>query len=231
MAAERGNRDAATTTLLDQLVVSCPRILSVTGAVIAVTGGGQHRGAVAASDPLAADADDLQFSLGEGPCIDAGDAAEPVLAPDLVASTGRWPAYAPAALALGIAAVFALPLRVGTVRLGVLSLYRDRPGPLDPKQLGEADSLSRLATNLLTELQAERPPGVLPDRLEEVLSHRATVHQATGMVAAQLDTSVGMALGRLRAHAWAHGLTIDAVAEAVVNGRLRFGGDATEWRT
>jgi hypothetical protein len=65
--------------------------------------------------------------------------AEPALADPV---TRRWLAFTPPALRAGARAVFGFPLRVGTVRLGALNLYRDRPGPLSGDQ--HADALIRL---------------------------------------------------------------------------------------
>ncbi|SRR6266545_2554547 len=214
--------DAGGPPVLERLMGACVEVLSVTGAGVAVIGDGQHRGAVAVSDPICGDVDDLQFSLGEGPCIDANHSDGPVLEPDLALAFGQWPAFAPAALALGVRAVFSFPLRVGAVDLGVLSLYRDIAGDLEPEDLRDAIALSRVATHLLLEVEAAIPPGALPARLAEVIDHRSVVHQATGMIAAQLDTDVATALIRLRAYAWTNDLSIDSVATEVVGRRLRF---------
>lgn len=210
------------TTLLDRLLELCVELLSVTGAAIAITGDGQHRGAVAVSDTRTMRVDTLQFELGEGPCVDAASLAAPILEPDLDAAIGQWPAFAPAAIALGINAAFVFPLRVGAVHLGVLSLYREQAGDLDAGLVLDATALARIATHLLLELQGEAPPGSLPERLDDVMADRASVHQATGMVAAQLGSHISVALARLRSHAWANGTTIESVAADVIARRLRF---------
>lgn len=207
--------------VLERLLGVCVELLTVTGAGVAVIGDGQHRGAIAVSDPAVAVLDDLQFSLGEGPCIEADRSARPVLEPDLAAAAGEWPAFAPAARADGAAAVFAFPLRVGAVRLGVLSLYRDTPGDLDGGDLSDAITLSHVVTHVLLDLEAHLTPGVLPDRLAEILDQRAHIHQATGMIAAQLHSDVAAALSHIRAFAWSRDRSLDAVATDVVDGVLR----------
>ena len=118
--------------------------------------------------------------------------------------------------------MFAFPLRVGAVRLGVLTLYRSEPGDLDAADLADAIALARVATHLLLELEGDLPPGSLPGHLADIVDHRAVVHQATGMVAAQLDADVRTALGRLRAYAWSRDRSLDDVADDVVARRLRF---------
>ena len=208
--------------VLERLLVLCVDMLSVTGAGIAVIRDGQHRGAVAVSDRFAGAVDDLQFTLGEGPCIAADGSAGPVLEPDLVVAVAQWPAFAPAALGKGVQAAFAFPLRIGGIHLGVLSLYRDSPGDISDADLRDAIALSHIATHLVLDLEANLVPGTLPDRLAEIVDHRAHVHQATGMIAAQLGTDVATALVRLRAFAWSRDRSIDDVAIAVVARTLRF---------
>ena len=201
-------------------------MLSVTGAGIAVISDGQHRGAVSVSDPTCGAVDELQFSLGEGPCIAADQSAGPVLEPDLALAVGQWPAFVPAALGNGVQAAFAFPLRIGAIHVGVLTLYRDTPGDLDSNDLRDAIALTHITTHLLLELEADLASGMLPDRLAEIVDHRAHVHQATGMIAAQLDVDVATALIRLRAFVWSRDLSIDDVAADVVGRVLRFDDQA-----
>ena len=65
-------------------------------------------------------------------------------------------------------------------------------------------------------------PGALATELEEGADFRFVVHQASGMVAVQLGVSVGEALLRLRAYAFANDRLLAEVAEDVVGRRLRF---------
>ena len=207
---------------VDGVVAVCVDLLRVTGAGIALIGNGQHRGAIAVSDPGLAAVDELQFSLGEGPCLDADRQGRPVLEPDLNRAQRQWPAWTPAAMAEGIHAAFAFPLQVGGAHLGALTLYRATPGDLTERDVGDALFLADLATGLLLDLEAGTPPGSLPERLSDITAHRAEVHQATGMIAAQLDVTVAQALTRLRARALAEGRPIRDVAADVVARRLRF---------
>jgi len=211
--------------VLDRLAILCVDMLSVTGAGIVVIGDGQHRGAVAVSDPAYGAVDDLQFSLGEGPCIAADESGAPVLEPDLALAVGHWPAFVPAALGNGVRAAFAFPLQIGAIRIGVLNLYRDTPGDLDGTDLRDAIAFTHIATHLLLELEVGLPLGMLPDRLAEIVDHRAHVHQASGMIAAQLHVDVATALVRLRAFAWSRDRSLDDVAADVVARVLRFGFD------
>jgi hypothetical protein len=210
---------------LDRLLRTGAELLGVTGASVAIVRDGEHRGTVAASGRAPAAVDELQFTLGEGPCIDADISAGPVLEPDLRDAAGTWPAFGPAALALGCCAAFAFPLRIGAARVGVLGLYRDQPGALDARDLADALTLANVATHVLLTLEDDLEAGSLPGRLPEVLQHRRVVHQATGMIAAQLDVDPATAIARLRGWAWAQDRSIDDVATDVVAGAIRFPRD------
>jgi hypothetical protein len=72
-------------------------------------------------------------------------------------------------------------------------------------------------------LQADAPPGKLAVALEVDADFQYVVHQASGMVAAQLDVSVGQALIQFKAHAFGNCWPLAEVAADVVDRKLRFG--------
>lgn len=205
-----------------RLCEGCAEILSMTGAGIMLMSGDVPRGSICSSNPGSGLIEDLQYTLGEGPCIDAYEHDRPVLEPDLAgAGASRWVAFTPEAVRAGARAVFGFPLRVGTVRVGALNLYRDSPGPLDDAQHADALVLASVAARSVLSMQADAPPGMLGSELEAGVDFRLAVHQASGMVSVQLGVSVGEALVRLRAYAFAHDRPLAAVAEDVVARRLR----------
>jgi hypothetical protein len=122
---------------------------------------------------------------------------------------------------LGVRAVHAFPLGVGTIKLGVLVLYRDQPVALVGEELTEslllADLVGRLVLGMLAEVISESLAWSL-----DVSDSRAVVHQATGMISAQLNVGIEEALVRLRGHAFALDQPIDEVAAEVVAEELRF---------
>lgn len=101
-----------------------------------------------ASDPTADLLEDLQFGLGEGPCVEAATSGRPVMVTDVhdPEQTVRWPVYAAAVVERSaVRAVFALPLQWGAVNLGALDLYRRVPGPLGGEQVRDAISAADAA--------------------------------------------------------------------------------------
>jgi hypothetical protein len=198
-------------------------VTGVTGAGVMLMSGDIPRGSLCSSDEVSTLIEDLQYTLREGPCVDAYELDRPVLAPDLGGSgPPRWAGFTPPALEAGARAVFGFPLQVGSVRLGALNLYRDRSGPLTDAQHGDALILAGLVARSVLSMQAAAAPGTIPADLETGADLRLVVHQASGMVAAQLDVSVAEALVRLRARAFADDRLIVDVATDVVARRLRF---------
>ncbi len=193
-----------------------------------VTDGGTHTTA-GVSGPVSAAVEELQFSLGEGPCLDAHAARRPVLEPDLGASAlPRWPAYSRAAREQGVRAVFAFPLQIGAARIGVLDVYRDVAGPLSHDELPRALAFADVALTTLLDGQAQAPDGELDAALVEVLDHqRAEVYQAQGMLHVMLGVPLDAALSRMRAHAFASGRSLSDVAADIVARRLTLERDTT----
>ena len=111
-----------------RLCGGCPGITGMTGASIMLMSGEIPRGSLCSSDEVSHLIEDLQYTLGEGPCVDAYRLDTVVTEPDLADPvTRRWPVFSPAAVQAGARAVFGFPLRVGTVRLGALNLYGTGP--------------------------------------------------------------------------------------------------------
>lgn len=222
----------------------CVVSLPVTGAAITVMADADRQSLVWASDEASVRIDELQFRLAEGPCMEAFASGRPVLVADITArSEARWPVFAAAAARETAArGMYVWPLRAGTVRVGVLDFYRDRPGLLDADAVAGAERAadaafwSLLGTRRRHTLDARGEPvdGTDPDPAADdpAGSHhdgwlpgagleRREVYQATGMVVAQLGVTPDAALARIRAHAFAQDLTIDEIAREIVARRLR----------
>ncbi|MFI6096518.1 GAF and ANTAR domain-containing protein [Lentzea sp. NPDC051213] len=220
IAQDRGER----TTLPARLCAECLSVLPVSGAGVALmTAAGPSGVVLAATDARARKLEELQFALGEGPCVEASNSGRPVLEPDLaVQGPARWPLFGAAVLAAGVRAVFAFPLRVGAIRVGVLDLYRDTPGLLATLEVADAQAFAEAATVVVLHLQEHDGRAGTDSALGGPIDSQAVVHQATGMISVQLDVSLVEALLRLRAHAYAAGRTVSAVATDVVNRRTSF---------
>ena len=215
----------------DRLCAVCVDLFSVDAASISLVFDGASTGTLGASGPQARELDELQFTLGEGPCLDAVSDRGPVFAHDL-AQLGetRWPAYRPAMLAAGIHGVFALPVLVAGAYLGALDLFRELPGPLHGADLSGALMAAELAELPMLDLLDNDLAAAAADPdsagwAELTSLTRTEVAQATGMLVAQLEISPAAALVRLRAYAFSVGRSATEVAREILDHGLRLEAD------
>jgi GAF domain-containing protein len=214
-----GGSDGATS----RLCAVCADVTEMSGAGIMLLADDRPQGSVCTTNDVSALIEELQYTLGEGPCVDAHRQRTPVAEPDLANPVEvRWSAFAGPAVDAGALAVFGFPVTVGDVRLGALNLYRDRPGPLTADQRADALVVAEVAARSILNMQADAVPGTIGVDLEAGANFRFVVHQAAGMVAVQLGVLVQDALVRLRAHAFSSGRLVVDVATDVVDRRLRF---------
>lgn len=218
--ARDGSDDRALAATISR---ACVDGLDVDGASISVLTATDARETLSATDETADVLEELQFTLNEGPCVEAAMSGHPVLVPDVQHTTdvARWPVFASAvAERTGVRALFALPLQWGAINLGVLDLYRRLPGNLNDEQRRDAFSAADVAALMM--LGHRTDPAGDGGWLDSTTASRTEVHQATGMVLVQLGVTAPEALARLRAHAFAHGRLLIDVARDVVARRVSF---------
>jgi hypothetical protein len=221
--------------LAQRICRACIEGLDVDGAAISLLTATVSRETLWASDATAERLEDLQFSLNEGACMQAAATGSPVLVPDLQHSTEatRWPIFATAvAEQTNVQALFALPLQWGVTNLGVLDMYRSVAGELSQSQWRDAVSAADIAALMILGLRTDPDPDpATPDSdvaarwLDHSTGSRAEIHQATGMVLAQLQVTASEALARLRAYAFVEQRLLGDVARDVVNRALVFTQD------
>ena len=156
--------------ILDHLVERIVEVLPVTSTGVTLISPGMAPRYIAASDESALRFERLQTDIGQGPCLVAYSSGEAVSIPDLAADD-RFPRFAPAALAAGLAAVFTFPLRHGDGRLGALDLYRDTPGELDPHDMDAAQTMADVAAAYLLNAQARDEARATSERFHHDALH------------------------------------------------------------
>ena len=205
----------------DQLCRVCRDVTATSGVGIMLRADGVTRGSLGTTDAVSSLIEELQFMLGEGPCIDAYKREVPIAEPDLADPTSRWLGFTPLVFKAGVRALFAFPLRVGAVCLGSLDLYRDRAGTLSDNQHLDALIMADIVSQSVLTMQAEASPDELAE-LDALMTPLNVVYQAVGMVSAQLGGSVDDSLIRLKAHAFASDRLLTGLAQDVVARRMRF---------
>jgi GAF domain-containing protein/ANTAR domain-containing protein len=215
----------------DRLCEVCVDLLNIDAAAISLIFDGATIGTLGCSSESARRLDEVQFTVGEGPCVDSINQRAPVLVVDLVdPDDRRWPAFGPAMLAQQIRAVFALPVVVAGEYVGALDLFRHQPGPLDRETLAGAVVAAEIAGIPLIDLLSADLQAAIGDPKSNAwvdlnALSRAEVSQATGMLVAQLDIDPAEALVRLRAHAYATGRSATDVARDILDRRLKLESD------
>jgi hypothetical protein len=197
---------------------SLVRVLPISGASVATVGAPLGSETVSASDDLAAHLDELQFDFDEGPCWDAVASGEPVSEPAVANGRSHWPNFAPAAAESGVASIFAFPLKVGALSVGAIDLYSRTPLDLTAadrhRALGMSDVIGRrVLRQALQGATTEEDTGIYSRRI---------IHQATGMVLAQLDVSAEDATVIIQSHAYGGGRSMKDLARAIIAGEVRF---------
>jgi hypothetical protein len=213
---------------VERICSLCVDRLDVSGGGVSMMTVVGNRALVCATDDTAAAIEEMQFTLGEGPALDAVARSQPVLVADLSHAGERapdpWPAFTAEAVAAGVGAVFAFPLRMGRVSVGALGLYRRQPGDLSERELVRGLLGADAVASALLDLDPNRS-GAFTDDTAMRASYQMQVHQASGMVQVQMGVTVDDAYRILKARAYATDRTVAEVARDVVERRLRFSAE------
>jgi hypothetical protein len=225
MASRKEGRDRQT------MCAAVAEIVGLSGAGIALVSSSGTLTSLCASNDVSTKLIEIEVTIGEGPCLDVCATNNSVDVPDLGSVAGpRWLAYASLAETAGARAVFGFPVRIGAVRLGALSLYRDRAGSLSDVQTSDAYLMASVVSRAILAMQSGAPPEIVAAELEQEATFDFAIHQAAGMVAVQGSMSIGDALSTLRAHAFSTSATTSALARRIVARDAFFDPVTTEWQ-
>lgn len=203
------------TSLCEPFTIALP----ISGASVTVIAGSGERLTVCSSNATAARIDELQVELGEGPQFATAESGEIASIGD-VSSNGHdaWPVFGLALGELSVGAIFCIPIQLGAVVLGVATLYSESPRELTGDQQVTARAIASAIAGPAVSRAVQSSVDESPP---ELVLHRE-VHQATGIVLVQLNTTATIAYSRLQAYAFANGRTVLEVAHDVVTGSLTF---------
>lgn len=162
-----------------------------------------------ASDPAVVQADDLQYQLSEGPCVDASTPWQMVLATDLT-TDDRWPRWGPGAARLGFLSVLSAELRAGGRRIGAINLYGS-----SVRQFTEQDAdVARLFAH---HASAALAAAHLREGLQNALHTRTLIGQAQGILMERLDVDPDGAFTILRRYSQEQNIKLTSVAQTLVD--------------
>ena len=144
---------------------------------------GRPPATAACTDPLASQADEVQYRTGDGPCLHAMRHGFQVRIDDL-ARHHRWPRFSRQAVALGIRSSLSLPLIADGEPVGALNLYARRPGAFGPAETRRAEKFAGHASGALTLALRMASCADLNDQLRSSIVSRAVIDQALGVIMA-----------------------------------------------
>lgn len=172
-------------------------------------------GPSAATDPLAAHLDELQYRVGEGPCREAALGGELRRIDDL-ATENRWPQFTSEACRHGVRAVFSLPLAVGERPLGSLNLY-SRRRPVSFLDVERVDLLTLPAAVVVANAAAYQKMSQLVDQLNQAIESRDVIGQAKGVLMEREGIDADEAFAKLRRLSQSHNMKLRDVARRVAD--------------
>jgi GAF domain-containing protein len=200
-------------TRLQTLTLSTARVsefLSELAAVAPQLGGppmscsvtlqGEHEPyTVTASDDLAGQVDEVQYTEHEGPCLQAlRDGV--VIYVEEMRDESRWPSYLQRSIAVGVRSSLSLPLQVGDEVIGALNLYSRQPAAFDERLRQNLAIFAAQAAAALTMVLRQARQDQISDQLEQALASRTTIDQAIGILMAQQRCTADEAFDLLRSH-------------------------------
>lgn len=176
------------------------------------------------SEPFVRAIDQIQYGIGQGPCISAARTGQTKRSGQLNEDP-RWPIFGPRASGLGVHSALSLPLRTPTKILGAMNVYAHAPNSFDSRaqQLGEAFAVS--AAIAVQHAQIFEQTIRLADQLNAGLNNRSLIDQAIGVLRHRYRETAGGALRRLREMSADQHTSVTAVAIAVVESTARSGNN------
>jgi hypothetical protein len=206
--------------LPERLARASAQVLPVDGAGISLFFASGRRLPLGASDESSAEAERLQFTVGEGPCLSSHASGQPVLA-DEASIRSRWPAfYGVLVDRTRVRGIISLPLVDELRGFGALDLYLAPPNGVGSVALADAlevtgEVVARFRVMSRPSSRGSDGPAWLDAPAAE---RRSLVWQAMGFVNSGLRVTSADALALLRAHAYSSGRDLDDLAAHVVNG-------------
>lgn len=203
--------------LLQTLIESSAELLDAAAAGLMLA---DERGAlsvVAATSEESRLVEMMQFSSGNGPCLEAFASGRVVTVYDVAAEAARWPEFAAEALMQGFRSVHAVPMRLRGSVIGTLNLFRTEVGALDAKDAAAAQGLADVATIGILQERGIRESQIARTQLQNALESRVVIEQAKGVIAQLRGLDMDAAFAVLRGHARSTGQNLRDVASRVVD--------------
>jgi GAF domain-containing protein len=159
--------------------------------------------------------DDLQYGIGQGPCISAADQGATMRSGSLH-DDARWPRFGPRAGRLGVHSVLSLPLITPGGVIGAMNVYAHAHHAFDEhaERMGEAFALPAAVAVLNAQILAQSQR--LAGQLQSALHARAIIDQAVGILRSRTGGSAEEAMATLRQLSQRQQRTLALTADEIV---------------
>ena len=172
--------------------------------------------------------DDIQYGIGQGPCITAAAEGRTVRSGSL-GGDPRWPRFGPRAGRLGVHSVLSLPLKTPGRVLGAMNVYAHAHHAFDKRaeQIGELFAMPAAVTVLNAQLLAHSQR--LTTQLQAALTSRPIIDQAIGLLRGRSGDTAAETFAVLRRMSQQQHVKLNEIAgtimeQAVARARARRSG-------
>ncbi len=164
--------------------------------------------------------DDIQYTMGEGPCISAARESRTFSSGSL-GGEQRWPRFGPRVARLGVHSVLSLPLVTPDGVFGAMNVYAHAKGAFDDHSINVGELFSVPAAIAVQNAQVLAQAKRLATNLQAALTSRAVIDQAMGIVMSRTGCTASEAFERLKVRSQAEHVKVAAVAQSVVDAAVR----------
>jgi GAF domain-containing protein len=172
------------------------------------------------SEQFVHEVDDIQYSLGEGPCISAAATGRTMRSGSL-GQDPRWPRFGSRVASLGVHSVLSLPLLTPDGVVGAMNVYAHAPDAFDDRSehLGELFAVPAAIAVQNAQILAQTQR--LAANLQGALTNRAVIDQAIGILMSRSGITADEAFERLRTLSQRQHMKVAEIAAGVVEAAVR----------
>jgi GAF domain-containing protein len=185
------------------------------GAGVTLMDSNGSRSSAASTSSIVAQADTLQYDLGQGPCLSAWASGHPVDIAD-VRTDLRWPEWGMAADDLGLRSCVSVPLLAGDLAFGAIKIYWERPNAATHRLVRLLELFAAQASIFLVNVQARERGRMLSEQLKATLTQRDIISTAKGIVMANRGLGNHDAMLHLMTRALNEHRALREVAEEII---------------
>jgi GAF domain-containing protein len=206
------------TRSLDRVIGACVEMFRISGSGLMIADEQNTLRYVVASDGPGTVLEQVQSDTGEGPCVDAFVHGSVIATEDLATET-RWPASREILVQHGIRSVLGVPVRLGSVTVGSLNVYHDRPHAWSNDEASALVCYSDVIATTLDAAISAQQSSELARQLQYALGHRIVVERAVGFVMARANVDPVAAFNIIRAAARAQRKRVADIAQDLLDSR------------